>query len=165
MPTPVEIKKSFSAARILGNGDDRVTLSENELFCLLTQCCSDLAIPDSVSKLPTASSPPPPADYYRVPLAWFQSVQANCPSAPALVECLAACVAHEADFRVLPESLCFCSKYGYDIEAWKTAYYTRFLEYPRVTAPVGRRSNMAASSLPSSLWTNSLFVLVAAAGM
>ena len=38
MPTPVEIKKSFSAARILGNGDDRVTLSENELFCLLSQC-------------------------------------------------------------------------------------------------------------------------------
>ena len=38
MPIPVEIKKSFSAARILGNGDDRVTLSENELFCLLSQC-------------------------------------------------------------------------------------------------------------------------------
>jgi hypothetical protein len=104
MPTPVEIKKSFSAARILGNGDDRVTLSENELFCLLTQCCNDLAIPTSVSKLPLVSSPPK-ADYYRLPLAWFQSAQANCPSAAALVESLAACVANEADFRLYFENL------------------------------------------------------------
>ena len=36
MPIPAEIKKSFSAARILGNGDDRVTLSENEFFCRLS---------------------------------------------------------------------------------------------------------------------------------
>src|SRR5208282_1752109 len=105
MPTPVEIKKSFSAARILGNGDDRVTLSENELFCLLAQCCNDLAIPNSISKLPPVSSPPPNADYYRLPLAWFQSAQANCPSAAALVESLAACVAHEADFRLYFENL------------------------------------------------------------
>jgi GNAT superfamily N-acetyltransferase len=105
MPTPVEIKKSFSAARILGNGDDRVTLSENELFCLLTQCCRDLAIPSSVSTLPSVSLPPPDSDYYKLPLAWFQIPQANCPSAPVLVECLAACVAHEADFRLYFENL------------------------------------------------------------
>ena len=48
MSISAEIKKLFSAARLLGSGDDRVTLSENELFCLLTQCCNDLAIPIAV---------------------------------------------------------------------------------------------------------------------
>lgn len=98
MPIPIEIKKPFSAARILGNGDDRVTLSENELFCLLTQCCRDLSIPGAVSHLPPPSVPAANADYYRLPLAWFQSPQSACPSAPALVEILAACIAHEPDF-------------------------------------------------------------------
>ena len=105
MPIPAEIKKSFSAARILGNGDDRVTLSENELFCLLAQCCRDLGIATSVSKLPALSSPPSSNDYYRLPLTWFQTPQAGCPSATALVECLAACVAYEPDFRLYFENL------------------------------------------------------------
>ena len=100
MPIPIEIKKLFSTARILGNGDDRVTLSENELFCLLAQCCSDLSMPAAVSQLPPLSVLPPSSDYYRLPLAWFQSAQAGCPSASALVESLAACVAHEPDFSL-----------------------------------------------------------------
>ena len=98
MPIPIEIKKLFSAARILGSGDDRVTLSENELFCLLTQCCYDLSIQASVSQLPLLSAPAPSSDYYRLPLAWFQTPQAECPSATALVESLAACIAYEPDF-------------------------------------------------------------------
>jgi hypothetical protein len=110
MPTPVEIKKSFSAARILGNGDDRVTLSENELFCLLAQCCRDLAMPADVSKLPKLSVAPASEDYYRIPLAWFQTPQAAYPSASALVEILAACVSHEADFRLYFENLAMLHK-------------------------------------------------------
>ena len=98
MPIPIEIKKLFSAARILGNGDDRVTLSENELFCLLTQCCCDLSMEASVSQLPPLSAPAPSSDYYRLPLAWFQTPQTACPSVTALVESLAACIAHEPDF-------------------------------------------------------------------
>ena len=105
MPVPVEIKKSFSAARILGNGDDRVTLSESELFCLLTQCCRDLGIAASVSALPSLSVPAPSADYYRIPLAWFQTPQNGCPTAAALVESLAAVVARETDFRLYFENL------------------------------------------------------------
>ena len=105
MPVPAEIKKSFSAARILGNGDDRVALSENELFCLLTQCCSDLGTAAEISKLPALSFPPPSTDYYPLPLAWFQTPQAGCPSAAALVESLAACVAYEPDFRLYFENL------------------------------------------------------------
>ena len=101
MPIPIEIKKLFSAVRILGNGDDRVTLSENELFCLLTQCCCDLSMEGSVSQLPPLSAPAPSSDYYRLPLAWFQTPQTACPSATALVESLAACIAHEPDFRPL----------------------------------------------------------------
>lgn len=98
MPIPAEIKKLFSAARILGSGDDRVTLSENELFCILGQCCRDLSIFESVSQLPSPSVPPPSADYYRLPLAWFQTEQVGCPSAPALVASLAACISHDPDF-------------------------------------------------------------------
>jgi hypothetical protein len=100
MPIPVEIKKLFSAARILGNGDDRVTLSENELFCLLTQCCSDLSIQSTVSQLPPLSVLPPSPDYYILPLAWFETEQLGCPSSSTLVESLAACVAYEPDFRL-----------------------------------------------------------------
>jgi hypothetical protein len=105
MPVSAEIKKAFSAARILGNGDDRVALSENELFCLLDQCCRDLAVCASVSQLPVLSVAPPAADYYRIPLAWFQTPQAGCPSAKVLLESLAACVAHQADFRLYFENL------------------------------------------------------------
>jgi len=105
MPTPVEVKKLFSAARILGNGDDRVTLSENELFCLLTQCCRDLSIPPEATNLPDLSIPAPSPDYYRLPLAWFQDAQTNCPSATALVESVAAGIGHEADFRLYFENL------------------------------------------------------------
>ena len=105
MPITAEIRKSFSAARILGNGDDRVTLSENELFCLLSQCCRDLGLAARISKLPVLSSPPPGNDYYRLPLAWFQIPQAGCPSAAALVESLAECVAHEPDFRLYFENI------------------------------------------------------------
>ncbi len=105
MPVSAEIKKVFSAARILGSGDDRVALSENELFCLLAQGCCDLGVPATVSKLPEMFVAPPNADYYRIPLAWFQSPQTGCPSAHALVESLALCVAHEADFRLYFENL------------------------------------------------------------
>ena len=75
-----------------------MTLSENELFCLLTQCCCDLSMQASVSQLPPLSVPAPSSDYYRLPLAWFQTPQAACPSATALVESLAACIAYEPDF-------------------------------------------------------------------
>lgn len=98
MPVSAEIKKAFSAARILGNGDDRVALSENELFCLLAQCCRDLAVSSFVSHLPDLSVAPPGTDCYRIPLAWFQTPQAGCPSATVLLESLASCVAREADF-------------------------------------------------------------------
>ena len=105
MPVSAEIKKAFSAARILGNGDDRVGLSENELFCLLAQCCRDLAVSASGSHLPGLSVAPPSTDYYRIPLAWFQMPQTGCPSATILLECLASCVAREADFRLYFENL------------------------------------------------------------
>ncbi len=105
LPAPVEIKRLFSAARILGSGADRVTLSENELFCLLTQCCRDLSISSAVSILPGLSSPPASSDYYRVPLAWFEVLQSEGLSAATLVECLAACITHEPDFRLYFENL------------------------------------------------------------
>jgi len=98
MPIPKEIKKLFSTARILGNGDSRVSLSENELFCLLTQCCSDLSIPSDASKLPNLSNPPPCENYYRVPLEWWRIEQSDCPTASKLIDSLAACIAHESDF-------------------------------------------------------------------
>ncbi len=105
MPVSAEIKKAFSAARILGNGDDRVALSENELFCLLAQCCRDLAVAESVSHLPELSVAPPGADYFRIPLAWFQTPQAGCPTATLLLESLSSCAAQEADFRLYFENL------------------------------------------------------------
>jgi hypothetical protein len=112
MAIPVEVKKLFSAARILGNGDDRVALSENEMFCLLTQCCRDLALPPETSSLPGLSIPAPSPDYYRVPLAWFQAPQAAGLSAADLVRSLAACIAHEADFRLYFENLATLHKRG-----------------------------------------------------
>ncbi len=105
MPMPVEIKKSFSSGRILGHDEDRVTRTENELFCLLAQCCRDLAMPAAVSKLPALSSPPPSNDYSPLPLACFKPPKASCPSAAALVESLATSVAREPDFRLYFENI------------------------------------------------------------
>lgn len=105
MAVSTEIRQLFSAARLLGNGDDRVTLSENELFCLLTQCCTDLGIASALSGLPVPAIAPSDSDYYRLPLAWFQTAQANCPAAAVLLASLAACVAHEPDFRLYFENL------------------------------------------------------------
>lgn len=98
MPIPKEIKKLFSKARILGQSDSRVTLSETELFCLLTQCCNDLTIPFEISQLPNLSNPPPCENYYRVPLVWFQTEQSDCPTASGLIAHLATCIAYEPDF-------------------------------------------------------------------
>ena len=120
MPISTEIKQAFSVARILGSGDDRVTLSENELFCLLSQCCHNLNVSNSVSQLPSLSVTPPSTDYYRIPLTWFQIPQTGCPSASALVESLAACVAKEADFRLYFENL--------------AALHKRRLKYQRILA-------------------------------
>ena len=145
MPVPIEIKKSFSAARILGQGDDRVTLSENELLCLLTQCCRDLGILATVSRLPPLSIPAPSSDYYRIPLSWFQTLQDGCPAAAALVESLAACVAQEADFRLYFENL--------------AALHKRRLKYQRIlsTQPkptmnqIGPRSLLEFGGVDDSL--------------
>ena len=105
MTPSAKIKKAFSAARILGHDDDRVALSENELYCLLAQCCRDLGVEASVSKLPDLSVAAPGADYYRIPSAWFHAPQARCPSATVLLESLASCVAQEADFLLYFENL------------------------------------------------------------
>jgi hypothetical protein len=118
MPVSTEIRKAFSAARILGSGHERVALSETELFCLLVQCCRDLGVSASVSQLPDLSVAPPGPDYYRIPLAWFQTPQAGCPSATILLESLASCVAYEADFRLYFENL--------------AALHKRRLKYQRV---------------------------------
>ncbi len=105
MSISAEIKKSFSNARILGNGDDRVTLTECELYCLMSQCWIDLGIVESVSRLPSLPNMPPSTDYYRIPLAWFQTPQPNCPSASLLLDSLAYCVKHQPDFRLYFENL------------------------------------------------------------
>jgi hypothetical protein len=69
MAVSSDLRRLFSGCRILGNGDDRVSLTENEIFCLLHQACADLRLGAAVSRLPTLSAPPPDTDYYRVPLA------------------------------------------------------------------------------------------------
>jgi hypothetical protein len=120
MATAADIKKSFSNARILGAGDDRVTLTESELYCLLAQCWRDLGVPQSVFKLPPLPIPPPSTDYYRIPLSWFQTPQPKYPSASALLESLASCVIREADFRLYFENL--------------TALHKRRLKYQRILA-------------------------------
>jgi hypothetical protein len=105
MAASSDIRRLFSACRILGNGDDRVSLSENEIFRLLHQACTDLRVANGVSHLPDLAAPPPDTDYYRVPLAWFQQPQPNCPSAENLLESLAACVGHNDDFRLYFDNL------------------------------------------------------------
>jgi hypothetical protein len=90
---------------MLGNGDDRVTLSENEIFCLLAQCCRDLSVSEDVSGLPRLSGDPSSGDYYRIPLAWFQRLHKECPTASRLLSSLASCVAKLPDFRLYFENL------------------------------------------------------------
>jgi hypothetical protein len=98
MTIPTEIKRTFSRARILGSGDDRVALSGNELYCLLDQCCRDLGILENISKLPSPQFPVPNENYYLVPPEWFQVEQKNCPSDPDLLKTLAICAKSYLDF-------------------------------------------------------------------
>lgn len=118
MSIPADIKKLFSSARMLGSGDDSVSLSEAEMFRLLSQCCADLRIPSKVSRLPAAQFKPLSEDYYELPLSWFESSLKPCPAAAELAASLASCVAHEPDFRLYFENL--------------TTLHKRRLKYQRI---------------------------------
>lgn len=145
MPVPTEIKSLFSAVRMLGTGDDRVELTASELFCLMVQCCSDLRLPTRLTGLPVLGSPAPDESYYRVPLAWFQTPQHNCPEVPALLESLHACVRHEADFRLYFQNLAMLHK--------RRLKYQRILStQPRPTMnQIGPRSLLEFGGLPDGL--------------
>lgn len=145
MAVSSDIRRLFSACRILGNGDDRVSLSENEIFCLLHQACADLQVANSVSRLPGLAAPPPDTDFYRVPLAWFQQPQSNCPSAENLLENLAACVSHNDDFRLYFDNLATLQK--------RRVKYQRILTtQPRpVMNQVGPRSLLEFGGLQDGL--------------
>ncbi len=129
-----EIRQIFSRARILGNGDGQVTLSESEIFCLLHQACGDLGIPPSVSGLPDLSVALPNTDYYLTPLEWFQCSQSSWPPTEGLLASLAACAGHNQDFRLFFENLAALHK--------RRLKYQRILsQQPRPTMDqVGPRS-------------------------
>ena len=145
MAVSSDLRRLFSACRILGSGDDRVSLTENEIFCLLHQACADLQLGAAVSRLPTLSAPPPDTDYYHVPLAWCQEPQRNCPSAEALLESLAACVGHNDDFRLYFDNLATLHK--------RRVKYQRILStQPRpVMDQVGPRSLLEFGGLQDGL--------------
>jgi hypothetical protein len=145
MPISSEIRHLFSACRILGNGDDRVSLSENEIFCLLHQACADLRITPAVSHVPALAAAPPNADYYRVPIAWFLEPQPNCPNAERLLGILAACVGHIDDFRLYFSNLAALHK--------RRVKYQRILcTQPRpVMDQVGPRSLLEFGSVQDGL--------------
>lgn len=140
-----ETKRLFSTARLLGSGEDRVELSENELFCLLAQCCADLAISGRVAGLPPLSVPPPAADYYQVPLAWFDTPQHGCPGAEGLLAAFAACVKHEDDFRLYFHNLAMLHK--------RRLKYRRILStQPKPTMnQIGPRSLLEFGGMPDKL--------------
>ena len=145
MPVSTEIKRLFSAARMLGNGDDRVELSGSEICCLLTQCCSDLNISKKISGLNPLKNPVPDGNYYRVPLAWFQTPQPNCPDISGLLEILNACVSHERDFQLYFQNLAMLHK--------RRLKYQRILSaQPRPTMnQIGPRSLLEFGGLPDGL--------------
>ncbi len=134
MPISSEIRQAFSRARILGNGDGQVTLSESEIFCLMHRACLDLGIPASVSGLPELSGGAPGADYYSTPLEWYQSPQSDCPPAEGLLNALSKCADGKPDFRLFFENLAALHK--------RRIKYQRILsQQPRPTMDqVGPRS-------------------------
>lgn len=145
MAISTEIKRLFSAARLLGNGEDRVALSENELFCLLAQCSADLGFPGRITGLPPLRNPPPESDYYRVPLEWFDVPQPGCPDAGELLAAFAACVKHEDDFRLYFQNLAMLHK--------RRLKYRRILStQPKPTMnQIGPRSLLEFGGLPDRL--------------
>lgn len=142
---PTEIKRAFSAARMLGQGEDRVELSANELFCLLTQCCADLGISSGLSGLPRLSVAAPSTDYYRVPLDWFQQPQQSAPEIAGLLAVLARCTAQEPDFRLYFQNLAMLHK--------RRLKYRRILgSQPRPTMnQIGPRSLLEFGGVPDPL--------------
>jgi hypothetical protein len=140
-----ETRRLLSAARLLGGGEDRVELTESEIFRLLWQCCADLAISARVSGLPPLRAPPPSHDYYRVPLEWYGAPQPGCPDAEHLLAAFASCAGHEGDFRLYFLNLTMLHK--------RRLKYRRILStQPKPTMDqVGPRSLLEFGGLPDSL--------------
>jgi hypothetical protein len=140
-----EIKKTFSRARILGSGDDRVALSGGELYCLLDQCCRDLKISNKISGLPPVPFSAPNENYYLLPAEWFQTEHENCPSDHELLKALATCAECCSDFSLYFSNLA-------ELHKRRRKYQNILSSQPRPTMQqIGARSLLEFGSVGNKI--------------
>jgi hypothetical protein len=73
MPVSATVKALFSKSRVLNTGFPEVTLNESELFGIFKIICTDLGWEMAIIELNEPQNALPSANYYEVPLAWFES--------------------------------------------------------------------------------------------
>lgn len=103
------VRQWFSAARILGTGEGRVSLLETELYKLMLLAIADLQW-DAVEFFPgNESLPLVESNYYERRLSWFTEVE-NPPNLSELLASFAKAVEKDLDFSLYFLNLCSLHK-------------------------------------------------------
>lgn len=103
----ISTKHLFSKSLLLGTGADKILLNDSEVLSLLHISLSDLNWDFNDFKIPDLTIDKP-ADYYEIPLDWFQSQTA--PSVSELVELFESIINKDADFGLYFHNLCSLHK-------------------------------------------------------
>lgn len=127
-------KTLFTKLKILGSGDGKLEITNNQIRALLEFSCRDLAW-DIVEDLNLDTIGLPETDYFATPLEWFEDIDAEDDIATECVlEALQCGVSKDEDFRLFIHNLAALHK--------RRLKYRRILsEQPRPTMDqVGPRS-------------------------
>lgn len=109
MPISTSVRRIFSQCRILGNGSQRITLNESEIFSLLHVSLRDLAWRSEDFGFPILPTPFPSMSYYQIPLDWFIAHEVF-PSNSELLNYFAQMVKYDPDFGLYFHNLCSLHK-------------------------------------------------------
>lgn len=110
MTVSTSTRKLFSKCRVLGQGAQKIALSESEMFALMHVSCHDLKWNPHDVGLPTLSCVLPDEQYYKIPLEWFVAHQEESPTSRELLKILARAVSHHQDFSLYYQNICSLHK-------------------------------------------------------
>jgi hypothetical protein len=100
-------KSLFSKSLLLGTGADKILLNDSEVLSILHISLLDLEWDYNEFKLPALTNDKP-AEYYEIPLDWFQSQTA--PPISEQIELFETIINHDADFGLYFHNLCSLHK-------------------------------------------------------
>lgn len=110
MATSTHVKRTFNKAISLGSGDEKIVLSEREVFALLHKSFTDLGWDSSEIDSPPLNVAIPSQDYYAIPLKWFDDTAIIAPTADQLLLVFAKAVEKNQDFGLYFSNICALHK-------------------------------------------------------